>query len=448
MVMMDLNEHIRRMKELFLAEHGIVKPLIMEQDPKSSTGQVTQSGTGKENPDVIFDSQFNEYLPVKPAQEKQMLAKNPNLDNQVQELRQNAAYRPLIEKIKDDTEMMKIFFFYLRQTSRLQFLKQTLDFLQSFTKKRKLEREIKKNENYTGEENLYNWTAQLVEGDIVKTETPASQVTGGSSIEIEIPLEVAGKTVYKENSTEPDVTLIQAIDSWIADAKGQIDDIKATNPNAVVQLVSIDIASSCSRLRNTGNYEGITWNVLSQDRAERVYQLMTQKLSAIGVGLDPTLQKVLRGGYNGDGSSGPDPANRFTFYDGKTTNAMSYSKTGADKLSGPDSQRQVFSYGSLLSTQLDSDQYKFCLVVAKIKISANQTDGVEPLKPIVTKSQGYSLELNPLYKEKEFNGKLKPAKGAYKPKGGGGNSGGGPAKTSKVKGKMVQCPAYGNKIGT
>lgn len=444
--MMDLNEHIRRMKDLFLAEHGIVKPLITEQDPKSSSGQVMQSGTGKENPDILYDSQFADSLPSKPTEE-QIVKKNPNFDKQLMELRQNPAYKPLIEKLKDDENEMKIFFFYLNQTSRIQFLKQTLDFLQSFTKKRQLEKQMAKNQNYTGEENLYNWEANLVAGDVVKTTTPASPATGGSSIEIEIPLEVAGKTVYKDNSNEPDVTLIQAIDGWIADAKGQIDDIKATNPNAVVQLVSIDIASSCSRLRNTGDYEGKTWNQLSNDRAEKVYQLMTQKLSAIGVGLDSSLQKVLRGGYNGDGSSGPDPAKRFTFYNGTTTNDMSFSKTGADKLAGPDSQRQVFSYGSLLSTQLDSDQYKFCLVVAKIKITANQT-GVEPVKPIVTKSQGYSLELNPLYKQKEWNGKLKPAKGAYKPKGGGGSSGGGPAKTSKVKGKMAQCAAYGNKIGT
>ena len=334
--MMDLNEHIRRMKELFLAEHGIVKPLISEQDPKSSTGQVTQAGTGKENPDIIFDSQFNDDFPVNAKQEKQMLAKNPNLDNQVQELRQNAAYKPLIEKIKSDTEMMKIFFFYLSQASRLQFLKQTLDFLRSFTKKRKLERSVRKNEKYTGEENLYGWTAELAAGDIVTTKTPASPTAGGDSIEIEIPLEVAGKTVYKDNSNEPDVLLIQAIDAWIADAKSQIDIIKADNPGATAQLISIDIASSCSRLRNTGDYEGKTWNQLSNDRAEKVYQLMTQKLSSIGVGLDPTLQKVLRGGYNGDGSSGPDPSNNFTFYDGKTTNGMSYSTTGADKLSGPD----------------------------------------------------------------------------------------------------------------
>lgn len=442
--MMDLNEHIKRMKDLFLAEHGIVKPLISEQDPKSSSGQVMQSGTGKENPDVLFDEAYADSTAgLTDSKQKQIIAKNPNFNNQLNQLKQDPAYKPLMDKLDDDERA--IFYFNLKQTSRLLFLKQTLEFLQSFTKKRQLEKQIAKNKNYTGEENLYNWEADLVAGDVVKTKTSVTP-SGGSSIEIEIPLEVAGKTVYKENSTEPDVTLIQAIDSWIADANGQINDIKATNPNAVVQLVSIDIASSCSRLRNTGDYEGVTWDKLSMDRGERVYQLITQKLSAIGVGLDQSLQKVLRGGYNGDGSSGPDPANRFTFYDGRTTNGMSYSSNGADKLSGPDSKRKVFSYGQLLSTQIESDQYKFCLVVAKIKITANQT-GVEPVTPSFTKSQGYTLELNPLYKQKEFTGKLKPAKGAYKPKGGGGG-GGGPEKVQKVKGKMAQCAAYGNKIGT
>lgn len=351
--MMDLNEHIKRMKDLFLAEHGIVNPLISEQDPKSSSGQVTQSGVGKDNPDVLFDSQFNEDFPISAKQDKQIRAKNPNFDSQLAQLKQNPAYKPLIDKIKGDTDMMKIFFFYLNQSSRLQFLKQTLEFLRSFTKKRQLEKQIKKNKDYTGEENLYGWTASLVEGDVVKTETPVSKVEGQESIEFEIPLEVAGKTVYEENSTTPDVMLVQAIDKWVTDAKTQIDAIKVDNPDAVVELISIEIASSSSRLRNTGEYEGKTWAQLSKDRAEVVYQIMTQKLESIGVGLNPNLQKVLRGGYNGDGSSGPDPANKFTFYNGKTTNGMSYSKTGAEKLSGPDSVRQVFNYGSLLSTQLN-----------------------------------------------------------------------------------------------
>ena len=441
--MMDLNEHIKRMKDLFLAEHGIVKPLISEQDPKSSSGQVTQANTYKDvNPDALFDVTYDEDFPVKPNEQKRIESQNPNFSTQLGELKKHPAYAPLISKIKGDSDEMKIFYFYLTQVSRLQFLNQTLEFLRSFTKRRKLAREVKKDKNYTGESKLYDWDAELAKGDIVKSEIPAAPVAGEEAFEFEIPLEVAGKTVYKENSTEPDLTLIQAIDNWIADAKAQIDAVKSTNPDAVVELVSIDIASSCSRLRNTGAYDGVTWNVLSKDRAERVYDVMTQKLTSIGVSLNPSLQKVLRGGYNGDGSSGPDPAKRFTFYDGRTTNNMSYSTTGADKLSGPDEQRKKFNYGELLSTQVESDQYKFCLVVAKIKITA-KSQGEKPMEPTITKSQGYSLLLNPLYESKPV--KLKNTK-QFKVKG--GDTSGDSYKIPKVKGKLAQCAAYGNKIGS
>jgi len=438
--MVDLNEHIKRMKELFLAEHGIVKPLLSEQDPKSRTGQVTQSGVGKENPDILFDSEYQEDFPVKASKEKEIRTRNPKFDEQLAELKKNPAYKPLIEKIKDDSKEMTIFFFYLNQTSRLTFLKITLDFLQSFTKRRKLARELKKNPNYTGESNLYNWEANLAEGNVVNTEVPTNRVEGEESLNLEIPLEVAGRTVYKDNSTQPDVSLVQAIDKWVQDAKTSIDEIKALNPQATVELISVDIASSCSRLRNTGEYEGKTWSQLSKDRAEVVYQLMAQKLESIGVGLNPNVQKVLRGGYNGDGSSGPDPANTFTFYDGRTTNKMSYSKTGAEKLSGPDNVRQVFNYGTLLPTQKDSDQYKFCIALAVIKITAKQ-QGIEPMKPMMAKSQGYSLELNPLYEQKEV--KLKVGR-QFKVKG--GNVSNQSYDIPKVRGKLAQCAAYGNKI--
>ena len=444
--MMDLNEHIKRMKDLFLAEHGIVKPLMSEQDPKSSSGQVMQASTSKDvNVDALFDVTYLETTSINNKEQTKVKSNNPNFDAQLDELKKNPAYKPLMEKLDEDEK--RIFYLYLTQISRLQFLNQTLEFLRSFTKRRKLEREVKKDEDYTGEDNLYDWGADLTQGDVVKTEIPGQQSPQGEdSIEFEIPFEVAGKTVYKENSTEPDLSLIQAIDNWISNANATINQVKAENPNAVAELVSIEIASSCSRLRNTGDYEGKTWNELSRDRGEKVYNLITQNLAAIGVTVNPKLQKVLRGGYNGDGSSGPDPANKFTFYNGKTTNGMSYSSNGADRLSGPDSQRKVFNYGQLLSTQLESDQYKFCIVLAKIKISGKKQTDPEPLKPSVLKSQGYSLLLYPLYKTKPI--KLKARK-QFKVKGGGFGSGGGETyNVPKVKGKLAQCAAYGNKIGS
>jgi hypothetical protein len=97
---------------------------------------------------------------------------------------------------------------------------------------------------------------------------------------------------------------------------------------------------------------------------------------------------------------------------------MSYSTDGSDKLSGPDSQRKVqigsYNYGQLLSTQEDSHQYKFCIVIATIIISS-KNEGIKPLQPDAIYTKGYSLKLEPKY-YKKLPKKLKGLKGAYKGK--------------------------------
>ena len=88
--MMDLNEHIKRMKDLFFAEHGIVKPLISEQDEKSLSGQVTQSGTFKDiNPDALFDIAYEGDFSVKSSEKKRIESQNPNFSSQLSELKKN-----------------------------------------------------------------------------------------------------------------------------------------------------------------------------------------------------------------------------------------------------------------------------------------------------------------------------------------------------------------------
>jgi hypothetical protein len=57
---------------------------------------------------------------------------------------------------------------------------------------------------------------------------------------------------------------------------------------------------------------------------------------------------------------------------------MSYSKTGAEKLSGPDEKRfGADKYDGLLKSSQESDKYKFCTAMAdiiiKVKKVTNQT---------------------------------------------------------------------------
>jgi len=435
---MNLNEEIFRMRSLISAKHGIIKPFLSKVLKEQNN--VEQLGRGKEadNPDVIYDETF--YNP-KDFIKKKYETKNPNLNAQLNELKSNPAYKLLMEKLDDEDK--KIFYSFLTQKSRLEFLKITLDFLRSFTKKRKLQKQLEADPNYTGVNELYNWEANITVGDQTKQVIEVKLEDDFEIKEYQIPLDVAGQTVYVDNSTEPDAALIAAINEWVEELKATIEFEKQdTKAQVIVECTKIDIASSCSRLRNTDSYEGKTWNQLSQDRAERVYTILVSKLQELGVTLSPSIQKILRGGYNGDGSSGPDPSRYFTLRSGKRTLNMSYSKTGAEKLiNDPDDERfGADKYGGLLKSSQESDKYKFCVALADIIIKVKKGEN-DPLKPSVLYYQGYSILLTPKYKTKKFK-KLKRKKGRYRHKGG---NGGGGTKTRQpliIFKKLVNCPAY------
>mgnify|MGYP003640249398 FL=1 len=436
---LTINEELNRMKGLMSYENGQHKnPIISEQnDDEEQNDDVTQLGKGrlKDNPDALYDEEL--YKPSSNIQKKIKKA-NPNFDSQLAELKKHPAYKLMVGRM--DRNEDKIFFEILTQESRKVFLDKTLEFLRSFTNKKKLERKIKKDPNFTGIESkkLYNWSLDVEKGKLSKEKIPVEVVENIQSVELDIPLYVQGKTVYKDNSPEPAESLINEIKSWVSEVKNKVDEIKQNFPDTTAVCTEVDIASSCSRLRNTGAYEGKTWNELSKDRSEKVYEILTSQLNSIGVTVSPEITKVLRGGKNGNGSSGPDPANKFVFDSGKNTKKMRYSKDGAQPLSGPDKDRFVGEYGKLLDTQEESHQYKFCSAFAKIIVKAKSEGEEEPLQPETIYHKGFSILLNPTYKPIKFKGK--PAKGSYKSKGGGGkNNVHGVTKRNKVKNNNTKC---------
>ena len=432
----NLTEEIYRMKNLMSYSNGQHKnPIISEQEDENGD-DVTQRGKGrlKDNPDALYDEEL--YKPSSNIQKKIKKA-NPNFDSQLAELKKHPTYKLMVGRM--DRNEDKIFFEILTQESRKVFLDKTLEFLRSFTNKKKLERKIKKDPNFTGIESkkLYNWDLTIKKGKLNKETIPVEVVDNIQSVELEIPLYVQGKTVYKDNSAEPAESLVNEIKSWVGEVKSEIDVIKQNYPNTIAECIEVDIASSCSRLRNTGAYEGKTWNELSKDRSEKVYGILIEQLKSIGVTVSPEITKVLRGGKNGNGSSGPDPANKFVFDSGKKTSKMRYSKDGAQALSGSDENRFVGEYGKLLDSQEESHQYKFCSALAKVMIKAKIDEGVEPLKPETIYDKGFSIALKPTYKPIKFKGK--PSKNSYKPKGGGKNKTHVVAKRKKVKNNMTKC---------
>jgi len=438
----EFNENVTSLDRLI--EEGIRKNFLKEQD---SSAEVDQTGQGKreDNPDRLFDTDyFNHNYKVSNTQQKNIKESNPNFDSQLSELKNHPAYEHLIKKI--GTNGKKIFYDLLTQESRLVFLNTTLEFMRSFTKKKKLERKLDKDPNYTGIEafqtrkKLNGFNASIDKG---RTKTEKIPVEKNEEIEFktyEIPLYVQGKTVYEDNSTEPAQSLIQEIDTWVGDVKKAIENAKEVNPNVKAECISIDVISSCSRLRNTEDWEGKTWNELSKGRADVVYNILKNKLVEVGVDISPNIEKILRGGENGDGSSGPDPAKKFVFDSGKKTSGMAYSKTGADRLTGPDKDRFVGEYGKLLDTQEESHQYKYCAANAVIIMKLN-LDEEKPLQPEVKYDTGFSLVLKPSYKLPKFKGK--PPKGRYRPKGGRNRTTTHKKKLSIFGNKKVTCPAYG-----
>jgi hypothetical protein len=411
----EFNENVTSLDRLI--EEGIRKNFLKEQDPSVEVDQTGQ-GKNQDNPDRLFDE---EYYKPNNTQQKQIKESNPNFDSQLSELKNHPAYEHLASR--------------------------SLEFMRSFTKKKKLEKELEKDPNYSGIEafktrkKLNGFSVSIEKGKTNKEKIPVEKDEEIEFKTYEIPLYVQGKTVYKDNSTEPAQSLIQEIDTWVGDVKKAIEKAKEVNPNVKAECVSIDVISSCSRLRNTGDWDGKTWNELSKGRSDVVYNILKNKLIEVGVDISPNIEKILRGGENGDGSSGPDPAKKFVFDSGKKTSGMSYSTTGADKLYGPDKDRFVGEYGKLLDTQEESHQYKYCAANAVI-IMKLDLENEEPLQPEVIYDTGFSLALSPKYYSK-IPKKLKPMKGRYKPKGGGNKTTTHKKKRNIFGNKVVKCPAYG-----
>ena len=160
-----INEELNRIKGLMSYENGQYKnPIISEQEDENSD-DVTQLGKGrrKDNPDPLYDEEL--YKPSSGIQ-KRIKNSNPNFDSQLAELKKHPVYKFMVPKMNRNEA--EIFFQVLNQESRKVFLDKTLEFLRSFTNKKKLERKIKKDPNFTGIESrkLYNWDLTIKKGKL------------------------------------------------------------------------------------------------------------------------------------------------------------------------------------------------------------------------------------------------------------------------------------------
>lgn len=87
------------------------------------------------------------------------------------------------------------------------------------------------------------------------------------------------------------------------------------------KINSIDISSSSSRYRNTGNAESLSWGELSYNRAVTVAKIIGRIADEYGISEKEktelqNLIKIDSKGTNGDGTSGPNPIDvKYGYYD-------------------------------------------------------------------------------------------------------------------------------------
>ncbi len=448
--------------EKLLAENLLrfrVKNLNNLEEQSPSSQSVTQSqGKSKsiyENPDIVFDT---DYLKASKFLQKRITAGvppdnpdpiNPNYETQISELKAHPAYKSLLTKMSEENSaetQMKIFYYRLTQESRLKFLDQALEFFRSFTKKRKLAKALEADPNYTGVDKLYNFDVDLNVDKNVQRFKIEQEDDPGNEIQfqaIDIPLDVVGATTYVDMSTQPGPALQSAIEAWTKQVADTLAAAKQLNPKAVATCSNIEIASSCSRLRNSTN---ITWLQLSQGRAVEVQKILIGKLKELGVLFKPDMVRMLRGGTNStaDGTSGPNP--------GKINGTQfTISETGAKNSVLKATKQNINMFGTPHTTREEYDQYKFCKAAVKIIIKADDVFVDEvPLQPQYTYSRGYTLELAPRYYSKPIK-KLKPKKSRYK--GGGSSTKYKPIKNKtsnkakRVRSQMTKCAAFGSGFG-
>ena len=139
--------------------------------------------------------------------------------------------------------------------------------------------------------------------------------------------------------------------------------LKVPEGEPVFFLQDLEIITSCSRFRNTGNAKDLTFKQLAENRNNSAKDFIIGKLKELGVVVDgDTSISQNSDGENGDGSSGPNtPKGLFVATDGKESTALA-PKT-------PKAEDNRSDYGEPLTDKTAYDDYKYC--IAGMSILAN-----------------------------------------------------------------------------
>lgn len=128
-------------------------------------------------------------------------------------------------------------------------------------------------------------------------------------------------------------------------------------------VIGIDIKTSSSRFRNTGDYETKTFKQLSEDRTNNAYDFVTEMLREKGFKFSEFTPNLDSNGSNGDGSSGPNPPDGYKYVDKGDVTMNTTPTQSRDELGAPHTNPEEY------------EKYKYCIITFKIKVPPRNIPG-------------------------------------------------------------------------
>jgi hypothetical protein len=325
----------------------------------------------------------------------------------VQQLESNQLYEQLLRAFSQArsglSDNVKIWFSQLTQESRLAFLQQFTAWWNEASRK------IKKGKRLI--------EAKLMKAGSRKEKQEVEVVPGQPAPEpISVGLEMAGSNVYADNKSEVTPVLQAKINELVEQAKQAVQIASTTNASVICNKITV--ASSCSRLRNTNEAANMTWADLSKARANNVTEAIKVGLKSVGVIVPNSISVELRGGYNGDGTSGPNPpAPNSLTTDGKTIVTDEKLRTAK---------------GNPHSNIDDYSPYKFCIANCTLETTWKEVDTDIPNPYVFKKFKNFEMEIS----------EIRPIKGNPSTMNFKTITWNSPQNKDKVFGKLTSCPIF------
>lgn len=191
--------------------------------------------------------------------------------------------------------------------------------------------------------------------------------TNGINMPIEFPMNGPSNTLFADNAWTPTSDFAARLNTEVLNPLLEIAQSMKYNADMAqpkFYLTAIEVYTSCSRYRNTGDAANLTFSQLSKNRNTAAKDFIIKKLAEIGVLVDgdTAITQDFKGG-NGDGSTGPNPPKGIVI-----------TKDGRETSLAKEDDRDLF--GSPITNKTAYDKFKYC--IAGMEIVANNTWSYKP----------------------------------------------------------------------